>query len=474
MSEMEETTSQHMTALPVKKHHFYLYLISGIFVTATILGIIATDALRTSVVSVAGSEYHRDTTDAQIVAKTKQQLAAMQVTLTTNDGEQYVEKLSSLGVSVDEATFTKELAAARKHTVLSSIVPTKITIPTTVATKIAQVKLDSLFSRNLKKFANASLRYDRAANTFQITSASAGHEVLASGALRPLQRISSGSPSKLVVQYTSSQPAISEDDARAAQTQANKLLALRLDFTYKGKLYYYADPWDIAKWVKTTADTANKQLVVTYDKAAITKFMNDALSTSLRRNPTPEKQIISANGTFLQTVQAGVDGFGTIKNAQQLADQVYSALAKGTNASMALDLTTTPYSVEKITVDGQKWAEVNLTTQRAMLHVGDKTVASFLISSGISIYATRTGTFSVWYKTPTQTMTGGSKATGDYYSLPDVRWDTYFDGGNAFHTAYWHNNFGTPMSHGCINMREADAKVVYDFAPLGTKVVVHY
>jgi lipoprotein-anchoring transpeptidase ErfK/SrfK len=71
-------------------------------------------------------------------------------------------------------------------------------------------------------------------------------------------------------------------------------------------------------------------------------------------------------------------------------------------------------------------------------------------------------------------MTGGSKATGDYYSLPDVRWDTYFDGGNAFHTAYWHNNFGTPMSHGCINMREADAKVVYDFAPLGTKVVVHY
>jgi lipoprotein-anchoring transpeptidase ErfK/SrfK len=63
--------------------------------------------------------------------------------------------------------------------------------------------------------------------------------------------------------------------------------------------------------------------------------------------------------------------------------------------------------------------------------------------------------------------------SGPGYSVPNVKWNTYFDGGIAFHTAYWHNNFGQPMSHGCVNMREADAKTVYDFLPLGTLVHVH-
>jgi lipoprotein-anchoring transpeptidase ErfK/SrfK len=61
-------------------------------------------------------------------------------------------------------------------------------------------------------------------------------------------------------------------------------------------------------------------------------------------------------------------------------------------------------------------------------------------------------------------MKGGSRFAGTAYDLPDVPWVQYFHQDYAFHGAYWHNNFGTPMSNGCINMRIWDAKWLFDWA----------
>ena len=68
-------------------------------------------------------------------------------------------------------------------------------------------------------------------------------------------------------------------------------------------------------------------------------------------------------------------------------------------------------------------------------------------------------------------MSGGSGA--DYYNLPGVPWVMYFAGANAIHGTYWHHNFGTPMSHGCINLTIDDAKWFYDWAEIGTPVILH-
>jgi len=65
---------------------------------------------------------------------------------------------------------------------------------------------------------------------------------------------------------------------------------------------------------------------------------------------------------------------------------------------------------------------------------------------------------------------------GDCYNYSNVERCTWFypgDGGIGFHTAYWHNDFGTAVSHGCVNMRETDAKQMCDWLPVGTLVVVH-
>jgi lipoprotein-anchoring transpeptidase ErfK/SrfK len=46
--------------------------------------------------------------------------------------------------------------------------------------------------------------------------------------------------------------------------------------------------------------------------------------------------------------------------------------------------------------------------------------------------------------------------------------------GYGLHGTYWHNNFGSPMSHGCVNLSVSDAAWFYDWAAVGTKVVTHY
>ncbi len=81
---------------------------------------------------------------------------------------------------------------------------------------------------------------------------------------------------------------------------------------------------------------------------------------------------------------------------------------------------------------------------------GSNIVMEFPISSG-RWFPTPKGTFEIWYKTRNQRMEGGKKELGTYYNLPNVPHNMFFYKGFAVHGAYWHNNFGHPMSHGCVN-----------------------
>ncbi len=112
----------------------------------------------------------------------------------------------------------------------------------------------------------------------------------------------------------------------------------------------------------------------------------------------------------------------------------------------------------------EKWIDVDLSEQRVVAYEGMRPVASFLISSGRRNTPTVTGVFRIWAKVPLQRMSGGSRAAGTFYDLPNVPWVQYFFEDYSFHGAYWHNNFGRPMSHGCINMRNADARWLYEWA----------
>lgn len=131
--------------------------------------------------------------------------------------------------------------------------------------------------------------------------------------------------------------------------------------------------------------------------------------------------------------------------------------------------TPRPYNTPSVSVaKGTRWIDIDLSQQMLYAYEGDTVVASFLISSGTWRTPTVVGQYHIWHKTPSQTMSGPG------YSLPNVQWVMYFYRDYGIHGAYWHNNFGTPMSRGCVNMRNEDALWLYYWASYGTLVNVHY
>lgn len=120
----------------------------------------------------------------------------------------------------------------------------------------------------------------------------------------------------------------------------------------------------------------------------------------------------------------------------------------------------------------ERWIDVNLTTQTLRAYEGDNVVFSTLISSGTWEHPTVTGQFRIWLEYESQTMDG--RLLGYDYYLENVPYVMYFFEDYALHGTFWHNNFGTPMSHGCVNLETNDAAWIYNFASIGTLVNVHY
>lgn len=120
-------------------------------------------------------------------------------------------------------------------------------------------------------------------------------------------------------------------------------------------------------------------------------------------------------------------------------------------------------------VDGDaRWIDVDLSDQLVYAYEGDNVVNSFLVSTGTSAHPTVRGEYHIYVKYVYDDMSGPG------YYLPDVPYVMYFYQGYSLHGTYWHHNFGTPMSHGCVNMYTPDAQWLFDWASVGTLVNVHY
>ena len=115
-----------------------------------------------------------------------------------------------------------------------------------------------------------------------------------------------------------------------------------------------------------------------------------------------------------------------------------------------------------------RWIDVNLSEQQMYAYEGNILVNSFIVSTGLPGTPTVTGTYQIYVKVPMQDMSGPG------YYLPDVPWVMFFYDDYGFHGTYWHNNFGTPMSRGCVNLRIEDAEWLYYWASVGTTVNIHY
>ena len=118
-----------------------------------------------------------------------------------------------------------------------------------------------------------------------------------------------------------------------------------------------------------------------------------------------------------------------------------------------------------------KHIEVNLKNQTVNAYEGDKSVFTARVATGARFrmadgsyrnFGTIPGDHRIFLKIAGQRMTGGTAGDRFYYDLPGISWVSYFTvSGIAFHGTYWHNDWGAPRSHGCVNMLPEDAKWVF-------------
>jgi lipoprotein-anchoring transpeptidase ErfK/SrfK len=113
------------------------------------------------------------------------------------------------------------------------------------------------------------------------------------------------------------------------------------------------------------------------------------------------------------------------------------------------------------------WIDVDLSSQTTYALRGDLLEKKFIVSTGTWLHPTVTGTFKIYVKYRY------AKMSGPGYYLPNVPYVMYFYKDYGLHGTYWHNNFGTPMSHGCINLKTTDAGWLYERSKVGTIVNIH-
>jgi len=114
-------------------------------------------------------------------------------------------------------------------------------------------------------------------------------------------------------------------------------------------------------------------------------------------------------------------------------------------------------------MNGRKYIHVDTATQSVTAYEDNTAVLAARCSSGGKGTKTPLGEFLTYHKGPTIHMTNdGASGAGRGYDLPGVPWVTFFTGtGVSFHGTYWHNDYGNPRSHGCVNLLPEDAKFLY-------------
>ncbi|MDP3276672.1 MAG: L,D-transpeptidase [Deltaproteobacteria bacterium] len=112
----------------------------------------------------------------------------------------------------------------------------------------------------------------------------------------------------------------------------------------------------------------------------------------------------------------------------------------------------------------ERWIDVDIASQTLIAYEGAEPVYATMVSTGAERFATATGSFRVWGKYLAHTMDNTeNQSLPNHFRLGDVPYVQFFDGDRGLHGVYWHDQFGTPRSHGCVNLAPNDARWLFRF-----------
>ncbi|MDR1450667.1 MAG: L,D-transpeptidase family protein [Propionibacteriaceae bacterium] len=396
-----------------------------------------------------------------------------------------------LGVTVDAARSSDAALAQGRGAAFWSaynpFVPKTASLALHVDESALQYYLDDRFVSAASAAAEPRVAYDEAAGRFVVTPGHTGQTVDTAPLLAALGHYAadgSDALAPLTLTVKPDLPQISDAAAEAAANAANARLGLSIviDNGMKGLAArsYQIPAALIAAWTVVQPQPVDGEVELKVDKAKIEAELPALLAEALTVAMRPQTTLVYPGTTnVIDIVEWGIDGTKMTDPASALA-AVTAALEEGRDAAVTASVEVVPF--EEITKEppqnygepnGAKWIDINKSNFTVTLYEGTTAVRSFLVSIGAGgKYETTDGVFYIYLKYDHQVMRGPPE---DPYVSP-TDWVSYFNSDIAFHSAPWNepNGWGRRVSHGCVNMKTADSKAVYDWAPLGTKVEVHY
>ncbi len=409
----------------------------------------------------------------QLKAQLQERQNNLKVTLRP-DGKTLQPKLSEIGFKVDvDKTVQNALNAKRKNSSIvakflfwqKQQVPAVVTVDNQLLTSYVEAHAPEL----IKAPQDAQLQFDATQAQFVVTKQGDGQgpniESIRQGLLHIGQTLSSQTVSVGVTKVT---PTMTESKLEALVPQANEYITRKVVLS-GGGFNFTAKQADIATWlVPTPQSDGSIKLVI--DPGKVQTYVQ-LIGQKISSAPQDEKVITDPTSGASNVLVQGKNGT-ELKDVDGLVAAITKGVSADTDVVQPMDVEVAAYKTVNMN-SYDKWIEVDLSQQSLIAYEKSKPVMNVLIASGVNKYPTVTGEFSIYLKVRSQTMTGGSKADGSYYNLPNVEWVNYFYQDYAIHGAYWRKVFGVPGSHGCVNMTNADAQFIYNWAPLGTKVIVH-
>ncbi|WP_223847707.1 L,D-transpeptidase [Bifidobacterium callitrichos] len=397
----------------------------------------------------------------------------------TTSGGSVTAALKDLGVSVDvDKTVDSLLGAKSSSNLLEDLVRvnpfSRVNVPLTATTNDFTLN-DYLSSKLIDESGRAvpsSIAYNAESKAFVATEGRSGSTPDDTKVVAAVKQAIAepGTAATVSVADKTVDTPITLATAQQAADQANQRLTSPIVMTNGDAKEFTLPAAEVAKWIKPTGEPSKGSITLSYDTEAIKQYLAAQLPEELNQKMVSQVDIVDGNGTVVIKAQTkGVNGVA-IKDTDAAAAEVASSLEQGQGGTVQVAADVTKYDTK------QKKSEyrivVDKSSQTATVYQNGAVIKTFNVVTGKGSTQTDNGTFYVYLKYKTQTM------RGEDYVTPNVRWVTYFNGGEGFHSAPWNYNAiasGDPVnhgSHGCVNMYDEDANWIYTNIPDGTIVQV--
>lgn len=451
-------------------HHWALFGSISVFSILLICWVLGITQLRT--IMIGSQKVSTNISESQLADKIDREAQRVSISIASNKGEKKDFSLAQMGVSVDakaSAQATKSSVRNFRKTLLWWN-----TVPVQLNTKTNGNTLDTFITTNaridIEPVKNALLTINPDGTVATSKEESGKILTVPGGKQAIIDSVNQLKNTSFTLVERDVRPSITMSAADAGKAKVEEILSKKISLNLDGKVIT-PDAHDIANWLIVTPNETDKRYDISTDSGKVGDYINKIAAANVRR-PRDQVEVTHSDGGKVILVK-GVDGLD-ISNKDAVVKQIVNDLLNQKEIASTLEVKKTPFKVSS-TTGGDKLLEVDITNKRMYAYENNVLVRTFLVSAGAPATPTVTGTFSIYSKVRIQDMRG-SNADGSKYLQPDVEWVNYFYRDYAVHGNYWRptSYFGNVnSSHGCVGIVNSDAEWVYNWAPIGTSVIVH-